>query len=303
MEDITIYDAILVHFGKNINTSIMYRSYVVSNLKEERFKRIFRILKKFVPKSGSKGRIKNMIYEIFSILLLNPNDKIIKQINSQIEELRSIKLWADIIIQTFIKYNERLLQIHHLQEMKAILYYLEKLEDNSIETILSNPLLMEQVNQLKSVMLCVRSLFVDIYTILRIFKKPSPKLYHKPNKTDEVNSTLSVCYYGQIHCRNIEYMLRSLSMYQSILSVEPYERDNRCIDVSTQNLNLSHLFHEMNQMRTQSIKSDEQVSQEEQLYQQYTDYDFSGTKNRYHKYYSPNNFFIASGVNTRMISS
>ena len=287
MESMTIYDSILVYFSSNIiNTSILYRSYVVQNLTEEGFNTVFRVLKAFIPKTGSRGNINNMVYEIFRILLLNPNDKIIKQINSQIEELRSIKLWADIIIQTFIKYNERILTIHNLQEMKKVVSYLERLEDNSIETILSNHDFIQIVNQIKKIILCIRSLFVDIYTILRMFKKPTPKLYHKPNKTDELNPTLSICYFGHIHCRSIEYILRSLSMYQSILSVEHSNPISRCIDVSNQNLNLSELFHIMNRQRRQTIKTDEDVSQEE-LYKDMvsTLTEFSGRKNRYIKYY------------------
>jgi len=68
-------------------------------------------------------------------------------------------------------------------------------------------------------------------------------------------------------------------MYQSILSVDHSNPISRCIDVSNQNLNLSELFHTMNRRRTQPIKTDE-----EELYKEMVLTEFSGTKNRYHKY-------------------
>jgi len=281
----SMYNDILSTIGKTTTTSNAYTSLVQKYIPEEQFKEIFRVLKAFILNTDSKGNIKNMVYNIFRNLLLNPNDKIIKQINSQIEELRSIKLWADIIIQTFIKYNMSLM-IPDLHGLETIFMYLKIRDEHAIEEILSNQILTNTLRQLVKLIRTVSALFFDIYTILRMFKKPSPKSYHKPNKTDELNPTLSVCYFGYNHCRNIEYMLRSLSMYQSILSVDHSNLISRCIDVSNQNLNLSELFHIMNRQRRQTIKTDEDVSQEE-LYKDMvsTLTEFSGRKNRYIKYY------------------
>ena len=55
--------------------------------------------------------------------------------------------------------------------------------------------------------------FLDLYTLLRSFKKPE----------NNINSILNVCYFGSEHCENMSYFLKNIMQDYELI----YEKNNR----------------------------------------------------------------------------
>jgi len=265
-------------------SSEQYRTEIDQKMGREYFTTIISILRTFLPESGSDGKIKEVIYEIFQNL--DPTDKIMKQIDSQIPEFRSVGFWADLLIESFYQSPEKRksAKIPNLEDMNFVL---DCLEEDSIEVLLSTPNVINVLLQFERLILYTTSGFMDIYAILRMFKKPSPKPYHIARPTDKLNPTLSVCYFGYQHCVNLSYILRSiLSMYDTIVDYQPAPYLDRCINFTVQPFNLSGVVAYVNRLRKQPIKFPDEVEEEELRRLAYYRSKYEGAKrrNRYKKY-------------------
>lgn len=265
-------------------SSEQYRTEIDQKMGREYFTTIINILHTFLPESGSDVKIKEVIYKIFQNL--EPTDKIMKQIDAQIPEFRSVGFWADLLTKTFYQSPEKRksTKIPNLEDMRFVL---NCLQDDSIEILLSTPNSIEVLLQIEKLLLYTTSGFMDIFAILRMFKKPVPKPYHIARSTDKLNPTLSVCYFGYQHCISLSYILKSvLSMYDTIVDYQPTPYLDRCINFTLHPLNLSGLVSYFNSLRKQPIKFPDEVEEEELRRVAYYRSRYGGAKqrNRYKKY-------------------
>lgn len=203
------------------------------------------------------------------------NDKITrsliyKQIKKLPPPLNNIEFWKDKMDEyiKYVLYKRFTLEdiINTLEFLKYYIYLLEDIEDlisefNQKNIKITNDLIIREIfntegydsdKKLKlispilnlaghntiTVLLYFNSIFLDMYYVLRTLKLP----VNISTKKYEENSVLSICYFGVIHVIHITYFLTNiLKIYNNDYVIEQ-SKDNRCIDFTSQKINLDKLI-------------------------------------------------------------
>ena len=157
----------------------------------------------------------NFSDELFKLFETNYS-VIYKQFLKQDFELfKSIDYWKNIYTESLdriFKFHQRLYKYRIDNLMFNIINNLEQYTNG--EKLLSE----DEIKFFR----CVTLSFLDIYTLLRIFKQP----------TDGYRSSLTFCYFGYHHVNNISMILKSSTsgLYEIINDI-PYMGDFRCKNI------------------------------------------------------------------------
>jgi hypothetical protein len=221
--EIVFNNTVNYHFNK------IRKTYPDKNHKIDTFgNRIFTLLEfgEILAHFGDSFDLRNLLKYYFSRIFdekNNPNSILGKEMRKQnIYYFQDINNWVDFYLNYLAIDSSLLIQEHKLDFI------------NDIKSILNGTMLCCDSDRLQAVFMRFKDILIEMYTILRIFKRNSD------DDGKHNQSALSLVYMGNIHISNIKkILLEEFALYTLEKSIIGEGDNLRCLDFSSFRLDLT----------------------------------------------------------------